>query len=55
MPLIDEENTHLDVDLMSNVAEFFSEKDGLIIDRHGNLWYLWSPTLLNLGGGYLRK
>ena len=46
MPLIDEKNTHLDVDLMSNVAEFFSEKDGLIIDRHGNLWYLWRSDAL---------
>ena len=46
MPLIDEENTLLDVELMSDVADFFSKKDGLIIDRHGNLWYFWRSDAL---------
>lgn len=41
MPLIDEENNHLDVELMSDVASVFSTKNGLIIDNNGNLWYLW--------------
>ena len=41
MPLIDEENNHLDVELMSDVASVFSTKNGLIIDDIGNQWYLW--------------
>tara|TARA_Y100001954_G_C15807343_1_gene603357 strand:- start:829 stop:1848 length:1020 start_codon:yes stop_codon:yes gene_type:complete len=41
MPLIDEENNHLDVELMSDVASVFSTKNGLIIDENGNQWYLW--------------
>ena len=41
MPLIDEENNHLDVELMSDVASVFSSKNGLIIDDIGNQWYLW--------------
>ncbi|MGB1571669.1 MAG: hypothetical protein ACPH5Y_00795 [Candidatus Poseidoniaceae archaeon] len=41
MPLIDEENNHLDVELMSDVASVFSTKNGLIIDNNGNQWYLW--------------
>jgi len=41
MPLIDEENNHLDVELMSDVASIFSTKNGLIIDNTGNQWYLW--------------
>lgn len=41
MPLIDEENNLLDLELMSEVASVFSKADGLIIDNEGNQWYLW--------------
>jgi len=41
MPLIDEENSHLDTELMGDVAGVFSRNDGLIIDDDGNQWYLW--------------
>ena len=41
MPLIDEENSHLDTELMGDVARVFSRNDGLIIDGDGNQWYLW--------------
>ena len=41
MPLIDEENNLLDLELMSDVASTFSTKNGLIIDDNGNQWYLW--------------
>ena len=41
MPLIDEENNLLDVELMSEVAINFSQNNGLIVDKHGNQWYLW--------------
>ena len=41
MPLIDEENNLLDVELMSEVASVFSKANGLIIDNEGNQWYLW--------------
>ena len=35
MPLIDEENSHLDTELMGDVAGVFSRNDGLIIDDDG--------------------
>ena len=41
MPLIDEENNLLDVELMSEVAINFSRNNGLIVDKNGNQWYLW--------------
>lgn len=41
MPLIDEENNNLDVELMGDVASVFSTNNGLIIDNNGNQWYLW--------------
>lgn len=47
MPLIDEENNHLDVKLMSDVASSFSTKNGLIIDDNGNQWYLWRIDALD--------
>ena len=41
MPLIDEENNLIDIHLMGDVAQNFSVRDGLIIDKNGDQWYLW--------------
>ena len=56
MPLIDEENNLLDVELMSDVASVFSTKNGLIIDDDWeSMVSLEKLTDLILGGVFLRK
>ena len=41
MPLIDEAENLLDVELMSALESNFTSRDGLILDLHGNPWYRW--------------
>lgn len=41
MPLIDESESILDGDLMTQVAGEFTVRNGLIIDSYGNCWYRW--------------
>ena len=41
MPLIDEAETLLDVQLMSHLVNNFTTRNGLIIDKYGNSWFRW--------------
>ena len=41
MPLIEESESLLDRELMSRIANYYTTKDGLIVDLHGNCWYKW--------------
>ena len=41
MPLIDETESLLDVDLIIALESNFTTRNGLILDLHGNPWYRW--------------
>ena len=41
MPLIDEAETLLDMQLMSHIMNNFTTREGLIIDKFGNSWFRW--------------
>lgn len=41
MPLIDEPENLLDVDLILALRTNFTTRNGLILDSHGNPWYRW--------------
>jgi len=41
MPLIDEDESQLDISLIKSVSESFSYENGVISDKFGNSWLLW--------------
>ena len=48
MPLVDDSENLLDRELMADVANHFTTRNGLIIDKNGMCWYLWRADALGL-------